>query len=230
MDDLSAAVRGDDGQLPRQAGAFPDLPGVHPAGVPLDGRPLRHDHRLLLDILRGGLPFRGQVRGLDGYEEGLPLGDIPVVARGLPPRGLRHRDLLVRRWRRYRGGPARGREGHCRGGRDSVLFRVAVPRVPRVPRIGRGRQLPRRHQGHGRVLPEEGPRVRDVGVQLGCVGGRARRPAHHSVAREVLRMGARLHHHRRRRIHLDVLLAVALHEAGAVEVRQRGRAQVHIAG
>ena len=58
----------------------------------------------------------------------------------------------------------------------------------------------------------------------------ARGPAHDSAAREALRLGDGVHHHRRRRLRLDVLLAVALHEAGEVQVRERRRAGVHLAG
>ena len=45
-----------------------------------------------------------------------------------------------------------------------------------------------------------------------------------------VRLGDGVHHHRRRRLHLDVLLAVALHEAGEVQVRERGRTGVCAAG
>ena len=66
--------------------------------------------------------------------------------------------------------------------------------------------------------------------KLRRVRGRARGPSHHPAAREVLRLGDGVHHHRRRGLHLDVLLAVAVHEAREVQVRERGRAQVHLAG
>ena len=208
---MLAALRGDDRQLPRPPGPFPDLRGIHQARIPLDRCQLRHHHLLLLHLLRDLLPLRGQVRGLDGNQEGIPD---------------RHRRLVARRVhaRRLRLGGISFPAGHL----DCVC--LFLPPLPRHPRPRRVRQLPGRHQGDGRIFPEEGPRLRDLHLQRGRVRGRAGRAAADSAPGRETRLGVGLHHHRRSGLHLDVLLGLHVREAREESARERGGAGVYSSG
>ena len=161
---MLAALRGDDRQLPRPPGPFPHLRGVYQTRIPLDGCRLRHHHFLLLHLLRHLLPVRGQVRGLDGHQEGLPDRHLRLVRRRVHARRLRLGHFPLH-GPGQRSRPAGRRGGQQRGARRLHDIRLPVPALPRHPRPRRIRQLPGRHQGDGRVFPEEGPRLRDLHLQ-----------------------------------------------------------------
>ena len=176
---------------------------------------LWHDHRGVLHHIRAVQPLRRQVHRQAWNEEGVPVGDLHLVAWRVPPRRLRSRHLC-----------AEGGWLPRHDGRHDVG--VALPRLPCRPCARRSRQLPRGHQGYGGVLPEKGPRVRDVDLQLGVVRRRPRRAAFDSANSEVLRLGVVVHHNRRTWLRMDGLLDVAVQEAGGEQQGQCGGARVYI--
>ena len=227
---MQPALRSHHRELPRPSGPFPDLQGVHSPRVPLDRRRLRHHHVPVLHLLRHCLPLRRQVRGLDGHQEGLPHRHRRVEPGRRDARRMRHRHHLVCRWGGLLGRAARRGGRFQRGAHHFDRERVPVPAVPGHPGAGRIGQLPGRHQDHGGVLSQERPCLRYVHLQRGSIRGRPCGPPAHTAAGQEFRLGDGLHHHRRPGIHLDVLLAVHVRQAGEEPQGERGGAGLHPSG
>ena len=198
--------------------------GVYTSRVPLDKQPLRSGDGNLLACLRHRDALCRTCRRPSGYQEGILMEYRHLVCGRLPACHLRRGDGVGRR-------PS-GCGGHAcrRGQRRADLAhsrRIAHALHPCAMRAGdrRGGQLPRCEQGHGRVLPQEGPCLCHEYLQRGIYRRGSGCAVPYPDAGGALRMGGFVHHHRSAGLRMDGFLAVPLQET-----RPQSRSQCRRAG